>query len=217
MPGDKNKKGIRNIFRDNEFIDKNKPLTFWERLYFIEIIKGLAVTIRHFLHNLFNYSDLPTIDYPEKKRKIPLTFRGRHRLTKKPDGTPRCVACYLCATACPAKCIYIEAGEYKDGNPIEKYPVRYEIDMLRCVFCGFCVEACPCDAIRMDTGEYDLADYSREKLIFDKETLMGNYPPVINRGDVFNPFGSSADATSGKSGGETKEYKINKVDDAHVN
>lgn len=177
---------ITDRFKDNEFINKNRPLTFLERLYFIEIFKGLAVTIKHFLHNLFNFSKLPTIDYPDKKRKIPASFRGRHRLTLRPDGTTRCVACFLCSNACPADCIYIEAGEYSDGNPNEKYPLRYEIDMLRCVFCGLCVEACPCDAIRMDTGLYDLADYSRKDLIFTKEKLTSDYPPVKERGEAFN-------------------------------
>ncbi len=177
---------ITDHFKDNEFINKNRPLTFLERLYFIEIFKGLAVTIKHFLYNFFNFSKLPTIDYPDKKRKIPASFRGRHRLTLRPDGTTRCVACFLCSTACPADCIYIEAGEYSDGNPNEKYPLRYEIDMLRCVFCGLCVEACPCDAIRMDTGLYDLADYSREDLIFTKEKLTSDYPPLKERGGAFN-------------------------------
>lgn len=193
-------KRIQDSFGDNEFIKKNRPLTFLERLYFVEIIKGLAVTIRHFLHNLFNFSKLPTIDYPEKKRRIPSTFRGRHRLTRRPDGTPRCVACFLCATACPANCIYIEAGEYADGNPNEKYPARYEIDMLRCVFCGLCVEACPCDAIRMDTGEYDLADYSREELIFKKERLMADYPPVVERGEFFDAEAFAAARDENKAG-----------------
>lgn len=197
MPKNEYKK-IKDRFKDNEFIDKNRPLTFLERLYFVEIIRGLAVTIRHFLYNLFNFSKLPTIEYPEKKREIPAAFRGRHRLTKRPDGSPRCVACFLCATACPANCIHIEAGEYKDGNPNEKYPVRYEIDMLRCVFCGLCVEACPCDAIRMDTGEYDLADYKREDLIFTKEKLMGEYPPVANRGDAFDAAAYNAARANGE-------------------
>lgn len=207
MPNKKYTK-ITDRFKDNEFIDKNRPLNFLERLYFVEIIKGLAVTIRHFLYNLFNFSKLPTIDYPDKKRKIPASFRGRHRLTLRPDGTTRCVACFLCSTACPADCIHIEAGEYNDGNPNEKYPVRYEIDMLRCVFCGLCVEACPCDAIRMDTGLYDLADYSREDLIFTKEKLTAGYPPLKERGEAFNAEEfEAARAGCGVSAYEEKKAK----------
>lgn len=148
-----------------------KGLTATEKLYVTEIAKGLGTTARHLIANLLNPGAMPTISYPEETRRIPESFRGRHRLTKRPDGTPKCVACFLCATACPADCIYIEAGEYTD-RPYEKYPERYEIDILRCVFCGLCVEACPCDAIRMDTGLYDLCDGDRERLVYGKEFLL---------------------------------------------
>jgi len=151
--------------------DKKNKLNILEDTYFPEIARGLKTTIRHFLYNLTHQEQMPTISYPEEKRKIPECYRGKHRLTVREDETPKCVACFLCATACPADCIKIEAGEYAGGGN-EKYPVKYEIDLLRCVFCGLCVEACPCDAIRMDTGEYDLADYTRDKLILKKEDLM---------------------------------------------
>src|SRR5216684_2045740 len=136
-------------------------LSFGERLYLREAIKGMGVIARHFWRNLFGYRD----PNPEV-----LDRRGTHRLTVRPDGRPRCVACYMCATACPAQCIYIEAGEYED-QAIEKYPVRFEIDELRCIVCGFCVEACPKDTIRMDTGTHAPAVLSRPLAVFDKEAL----------------------------------------------
>ena len=146
-------------------------MSFEESLYLVEIVKGLGVTMGHMLKNIVHQENIPTMEYPEERRVMPARFRGRHRLMKRPDGSPRCVACYCCATACPAKCITIVAGESPDPA-IEKYPVRFDIDMLRCVFCGMCVEACPCDAIRMDTGWFTPPEDTREKLIFTIETLL---------------------------------------------
>ena len=160
-----------------------EEMGLWEKLYFPEIFRGLLLTGFRFWRNLAVHalhrlglatrlSAAITIQYPEERIAYPETFRGRHRLTLHEDGAIKCTACFLCATACPAECIYIEAAEYPD-NPLEKYPRRYEIDTLRCIYCGFCVEACPCDAIRMDTGVHpgNLGS-SRRDFVEDKETLM---------------------------------------------
>jgi formate hydrogenlyase subunit 6/NADH:ubiquinone oxidoreductase subunit I len=113
-----------------------------------------------------------TIEYPDESRAYAPRFRGRHRLTLHEDGAVRCTACYLCATACPAKCIYIEAQEHDSPN-VEKFPRRYEIDTLLCIYCGYCVEACPVDAIRMDTGIHpEIYPPDPRAFIEDKETLM---------------------------------------------
>jgi NADH-quinone oxidoreductase subunit I len=152
--------------------------TLREQSYIPEIVKGLGVTMRHFFKNTFNKrenTDIVTIAYPEEKRVYPERFRGVHRLTHRSDGSPRCVACLCCSTACPAQCIHIEAGEYGPGDTrhgYERYPKVFVIDELRCIFCGYCVEACPCDAIRMDTGVHMPASTQREHFIFDKEMLM---------------------------------------------
>jgi NADH-quinone oxidoreductase subunit I len=178
-----------------------------ERAYIPELLRGLAITTRHFLRNLFGTRDLnpevidrkgmnlvSTVQYPQEKAVYPEGYRGLHRLVPREDGKPRCVACYMCATVCPAQCIYIEAGEYPDDSPeaesrvIEKYPTRFVIDELRCIVCGFCVEACPKDAIRMDTGTHAKPAYLREGFaldIYDKagkpELLQG--PPVSHPSD----------------------------------
>ena len=157
--------------------------------YVPEIAKGLAITAKHFLHNtkewvlgqrpdpvLESINDgINVISYPEQRRPYPERFRGLHRLTQRDDGSPRCVACLCCSTACPAQCIHIEASEYPEGDPrrgYERFPAKFVIDELRCVFCGYCVEACPCDAIRMDTGIHVAPYDSREQFIFDKEKLL---------------------------------------------
>jgi NADH-quinone oxidoreductase chain I len=139
-----------------------------ERLY-LPLLGGLVVTLKHFVRNLLG-KKMYTIEYPEKRRDYSHRFRGHHILTTRPDGSVRCVACYLCAQACPAECIHIEASEHPDVN-IEKYPVVYEIDMLRCIFCGYCVDACPEEAIIM-SNNYDMAYFTREQSIVGKGDLM---------------------------------------------
>jgi NADH-quinone oxidoreductase chain I len=145
---------------------------FAERLY-LPLLGGLMVTMRHFLRNIFQPGKRYTIEYPEERRNYSHRFRGHHILTTRPDGSVRCVACFLCAQNCPAECIHIEAGEHPDVN-IEKYPTVYEIDMLRCVFCGYCVDACPEEAIIM-SNNYDMAYFTREQSIVGKNDLMKPY------------------------------------------
>ena len=165
----------------------NRPLDLRERMFFPEVIRGIGTLAGHFLKNLFfsrdanpdilarprgfARSDNVTLQYPEEKAPYPPGYRGLHRLVPREDGSPRCVACYMCATACPAQCIYIEAGEVA-GDPIEKYPVKFVIDELRCVVCGFCVEACPKDAIRMDTGEHAPPSLERHGQLQDLKALL---------------------------------------------
>lgn len=161
-------------------------LNFWQQLYVPEILRGVWITGGHFWKNLFfhtmHWMGLfkairagVTIMYPEKKRKPPSRLRTRHRLTKRHDETPRCVACMMCETVCPAKCITIVAEEHPDVN-IEKRPKSFDIDLGKCVFCGFCVEACPEDAIRMDTQILDMASYTRESMKLDIVELLNPNP-----------------------------------------
>lgn len=146
-----------------------------QRVYLLAILKGMKITLSHLLRNLFNPKGLPTIQYPEKRRPYSKRFRGLQILTVKESGEIRCTACMLCATNCPASCIHITAAEHPDPK-VEKYPLEFNIDMLRCVFCGMCEEACPVDAIRMGPN-YELASFDRSDFIYTKEDLMknGNY------------------------------------------
>lgn len=161
---------------------KDNFLNFWERLYIPEIVKGLILTSAHFFKNLkihilnlfgvkTDEKGAVTIQYPEEKRPLATRHRTLHRLTVREDGSPRCVACMMCETICPAKCIYIVAEEHPDPN-VEKRPARFDIDVGICVYCGFCVEACPEDAIRMDTKVLEISSYTREGMVYNKETLM---------------------------------------------
>lgn len=167
----------------------SKPnMNMSEQSYVVETAKGLKLTMGRFFKNVFakhpldehgkpllRRGDIDTVNYPEEKREYPERFRGVHRLTHRTDGSPRCVACLCCSTACPAQCIHIEAAEYEPGDPrfgYERYPKVFVIDELRCIFCGYCVEACPCDAIRMDSGMHMPPSTRREHFLFDKQTLM---------------------------------------------
>ncbi len=158
-------------------------LTFWERIYFVEIFKGLATTFGHARRTLMRPEASTTLMYPEVQPDLPRDYRARHRLMKRPDASPRCVACYMCSTACPARCINIVAEESPDHH-IEKRPAKFEIDLLLCVFCGFCVEACPCDAIRMDTKKAILAGDNRADFVVDKATLMDWDPKDYPESDL---------------------------------
>jgi len=139
-------------------------MTLAEKMYLPAITKGLSLTFRHLLGKKI------TMQYPEETWEKPPGYRGLHKLTKDDQGRPKCVACYMCSTACPADCITIEASEAPWPDR-EKYPKRFEIDMLRCIFCGMCVEACPEDAIVM-TDRSELAAGSRAELIYTKEMLL---------------------------------------------
>ena len=161
---------------------KQKELTFWEKIYLPEILRGILITSTHFarnlsLHTLHRFGLLKhlraavTFMYPEEKRPLALRLRTRHRLTQREDGTPRCVACMMCETICPARCIYIVAEEHPDPN-IEKRPKSFDIDLGKCVYCGFCVEACPEDAIRMDTQIMNIASYTREGMFYNMDRLL---------------------------------------------
>jgi NADH-quinone oxidoreductase subunit I len=148
--------------------------TFKERIYIPAIIEGLKITFNHLKNNVSDIKSVEVLEYPEEQpTDISERYRGLHRLTKRDDETVRCVACFMCATACPADCIFIEAVEREDEID-EKMPKRFAIDTLECIFCGYCVEACPCDAIRMDTGIFSVTGKSREDFVLEKEQLLSH-------------------------------------------
>jgi NADH-quinone oxidoreductase subunit I len=148
------------------------PTLKWhEKLYVLPIVQGLAVTARHMAGVAFQGQAI-TMQYPEEQHVPSPNYRGVHRLNKDEQGRVKCVACMLCATACPAHCIDIVGATAPPTWPDrEKYPESFVIDMLRCIYCGMCEEACPVEAIEL-TGLYDLTGLSREQMIFDKTKLL---------------------------------------------
>ncbi len=162
-----------------------------ESLYIPSVFKGLGTTLRHMFKNVGRDGKVKehvwVVQYPEEKRddrpvleggQHRANFRGVHRLNRDEDGRVRCVACFMCATACPADCIHIVAEE-SPWEDREKYPKQFDIDELRCIYCGMCEEACPVDAIEL-TPHYEITGLSRNEMIFDKQKLLEIYDQTID-------------------------------------
>ena len=139
-----------------------RDLSFWDKLYIPQILMGLTITIRQIFRPKF------TRQYPEEKWNPSASFRGRPVLVEE-SGVERCVACGLCARVCPALAIDLQASESEYWK--ERYPVRFEINMLRCIYCGFCEEVCPEEAIVM-SKEFELTFTRQEDAIFGKDKLL---------------------------------------------
>lgn len=162
------------------------PMNRKTAAYLPAVISGLGTTMKHMLGSIARGSKAKTFYYPEERREdMPVmdggmeksNYRGVHRLNRDEQGRVKCVACFMCATACPANCIHI-VGEESPWDDREKYPKKFDIDELRCIYCGMCEEACPVDAIEL-TPEYDIVGLTRQEMIFDKSKLLGIYDQTV--------------------------------------
>ncbi len=135
----------------------------------LSIAEGMGVTLNHL------FKKPVTVQYPNEPVEVKARFRGRHHLLRHPDtNLEKCIGCSLCAAACPAYAIYVEAAENDPDNPTsagERYAKIYEINMLRCIFCGMCEEACPTGAIVLG-HEFELADFKHDNFVYSKEDMM---------------------------------------------
>jgi len=134
------------------------------------LLRSVWTVFEHMFHKR------ETVEYPDVKQYIPPRWRGRIILSRDPDGEERCVACYLCAAACPVDCISLQATEDGYGR---RYPAFFRINFSRCIFCGFCEEACPTYAIQL-TPDFEMSEYHRQSLVYEKDDLLisgtGKYP-----------------------------------------
>jgi NADH-quinone oxidoreductase subunit I len=170
--------------QDVRWIEEPK-LGILEQLFVPAIVAGLKTTV-------FGHMFKPalTVQYPEQQLKMPANYRGVHRLNRDEQGRVKCVACYMCSTACPAHCIDIVSAP-SPWPDREKYPETFVIDELRCIYCGMCEEACPVDAIELTTLHV-LTGLSREEMMFDKEKLLSVFDETVKAGT--DPIRTSAGA-----------------------
>ncbi len=158
---------------------RKKDLNFLERLYIPEIAKGMALTLK----NMFR--PRVTMEYPEVKFEPPASYRGRPVLVEEEETGERCVACGLCSRVCPALAIEVQANETEREK--ERYPEKFEINMIRCIFCGFCEEVCPEEAIVM-SKDYELVFTNRQDAVYGKDKLLVPVQQLQDRLDFLRNF-----------------------------
>jgi NADH-quinone oxidoreductase subunit I len=157
----------------------------------LSLLKGILDVFLHLFRSRV------TIPYPERKAYLAPRWRGRIVLTRDPDGAERCVACYLCAVACPVACIALQATADETGR---RYPAFFRINFSRCIYCGYCEEACPTYAIQL-TPDFEMGEYRRQNLVYEKEDLLISGPGKYHDYNFYRVAGL---AIGGKDKGEAE-------------
>lgn len=158
---------------------RKQDLNFWEKIYIAEIARGMLLTLKNMLRPKV------TMEYPEVKFEPTASYRGRPVLVQENNGVERCVACGLCSRVCPALAIEVQAAETELEK--ERYPQKFEINMLRCIFCGFCEEVCPEEAIVM-SKDYEMVFSNREDAIYGKDKLLTPVDKLKDRLEFLRKF-----------------------------
>ncbi|MFC3285642.1 NADH-quinone oxidoreductase subunit NuoI [Litchfieldella rifensis] len=157
-------------------------------------LRTLGMVFRHAWHKR------ETVNYPDEAVYLPPRYRGRIVLTRDPDGVERCVACNLCAVACPVDCIALGKGEAEDGR---WYPEFFRINFSRCIYCGMCEEACPTSAIQL-TPDFEMSEYRRQEMVYEKQDLLIDGP---GKDHEYRFYAVAGLAIAGKDKGQAKDEK----------
>ncbi len=160
----------------------------------LDLLTGILDVFLHFLRPRV------TVPYPDRKAYLPPRWRGRIVLTRDPEGGERCVACYLCAVACPVACIALQATEDETGR---RYPAFFRINFSRCIYCGYCEEACPTYAIQL-IPDFEMSEYVRQNMVYEKEHLLISGP---GKYAGYNFYRVAGLAIGGKDKGEAENEK----------
>ncbi len=160
----------------------------------LDLLNGILDVFLHFLRPRV------TVPYPDRKAYLPPRWRGRIVLTRDPEGGERCVACYLCAVACPVACIALQATEDETGR---RYPAFFRINFSRCIYCGYCEEACPTYAIQL-IPDFEMSEYVRQNMVYEKEHLLISGP---GKYAGYNFYRVAGLAIGGKDKGQAENEK----------
>jgi NADH-quinone oxidoreductase subunit I len=160
----------------------------------LSVLRTIWITLLHM------FAKRATVQYPSEKRALPARWRGRIVLTRSPDGQERCVACYLCAAACPVDCIALQADQDESGR---RFPAFFRINFSRCIFCGYCEEACPTYAIQL-TPDFEMSEFHRPGMVYEKEDLLISGPGKRHTYDFYRVSGLKV---AGKDKGEAERER----------
>ena len=142
------------------------------KVLLLDLLQGLRVTFRY-QDPKENYTE----QYPLERPQVAERYRGAPRLNVNPDtDETMCIACDLCALACPEHLIVVSSE--RNEKTRRKELTNFTYDLSRCMFCGLCEDACPTDALEL-TQDFELANYSREDMIWDRETLEKGPRPTV--------------------------------------